>query len=147
MAGAGTEHLLGGLVDALGETANLAMLEGSAVTYVAQAPGRHSMRMFTEVGRRVQPHCTAVGKAHAGGAVRRRGARRAGTDPAGTPHPPTVTDVAAWSTAWPRCDERGYAMDEGEQEVGVRCVAVAVPPATSGHAARWPSRSPGPSPG
>ena len=26
----------------------------------------------------------------------------------------------------------GYAMDEGEQEVGVRCVAVAVPPATSG---------------
>ena len=24
-------------------------------------------------------------------------------------------------------DEHGYAMDEGEQELGVRCVAVAVP--------------------
>ncbi len=51
------------LVDEIGETANLAMLDGDQVAYVAQAPGRHSMRMFTEVGRRVLPHCTAVGKA------------------------------------------------------------------------------------
>jgi len=51
------------LVDEIGETANLAMLDGDQVAYVAQAPGRHSMRMFTEVGRRVEPHCTAVGKA------------------------------------------------------------------------------------
>jgi IclR family acetate operon transcriptional repressor len=51
------------LVDEIGETANLAMLDGDRVAYVAQAPGRHSMRMFTEVGRRVLPHCTAVGKA------------------------------------------------------------------------------------
>ena len=51
------------LVDEIGETANLAMLDGDQVAYVAQVPGRHSMRMFTEVGRRVLPHCTAVGKA------------------------------------------------------------------------------------
>ena len=51
------------LVDEIGETANLAVLDGDQVAYVAQVPGRHSMRMFTEVGRRVQPHCTAVGKA------------------------------------------------------------------------------------
>ena len=51
------------LVDEIGETANLAMLDGDQVAYVAQAPGRHAMRMFTEVGRRVLPHCTAVGKA------------------------------------------------------------------------------------
>ena len=47
----------------LGETANLAMLEADAIVYVAQVPSRHSMRMFTEVGRRVLPHCTGVGKA------------------------------------------------------------------------------------
>ena len=51
------------LVDELGETANLAMLDGSQVAYVAQVPSRHAMRMFTEVGKRVMPHCTAVGKA------------------------------------------------------------------------------------
>ena len=51
------------LVDELGESANLAMLDGDEIVYVAQAQSRHSMRMFTEVGRRVEPHCTAVGKA------------------------------------------------------------------------------------
>ena len=51
------------LVDELGETANLAVLDGSQVAYVAQVPSRHAMRMFTEVGKRVMPHCTAVGKA------------------------------------------------------------------------------------
>src|SRR5690606_4428838 len=51
------------LVDQLGETANLAMLDGDRVVYLAQAPSRHAMRMFTEVGRRVLPHCTGVGKA------------------------------------------------------------------------------------
>ena len=54
---------LGHLVDEIGETANLAMLDGDQVAYVAQVPGRHSMRMFTVVGRRVHAHCTAVGKA------------------------------------------------------------------------------------
>src|SRR5689334_22381716 len=51
------------LVAQLGESANLAMLDGDEIVYVAQAQSRRSMRMFTEVGRRVLPHCTAVGKA------------------------------------------------------------------------------------
>src|SRR5689334_3150039 len=51
------------VVDAVGESVNLAMLDGYQVVYAAQVPGRHSMRMFTEVGRRAGVHCTAVGKA------------------------------------------------------------------------------------
>lgn len=51
------------LMEATGETANLAVLEGGEVVYVGQVQSRRSMRMFTEVGRRVQPHCTGVGKA------------------------------------------------------------------------------------
>ena len=45
MVGAGTERVLGRVVDALGETANLAMLDGDRVAYVAQVPGRHAMRL------------------------------------------------------------------------------------------------------
>ncbi len=37
-------------------------VDDERVSYVAQAPGRHRMRMFTQVGRRVLPHSTAVGK-------------------------------------------------------------------------------------
>jgi len=115
------------LVDEIGETANLAMLDGDEVVYVAQVPGRHSMRMFTEVGRRVNPHCTAVGKAMVAtfsdadvlALLQRTGLSR---------HTPfTVTDPEEFLDQLDLVRERGYAMDEGEQEVGVRCVAVAVP--------------------
>ena len=52
-----------GLMEAIGESANMAILDGSNAIYVAQVAGRHSMRMFTEVGRRVPLHATGVGKA------------------------------------------------------------------------------------
>ena len=118
---------LGHLVDEIGETANLAMLDGDQVAYVAQAPGRHSMRMFTEVGRRVLPHCTAVGKAllaHSSDEDVRALLARTGL-PRHTPH--TLTEPDELLAQLGRIRECGYAMDEGEQEVGVRCVAVAVP--------------------
>lgn len=44
------------------ETANLAILDGDDVAYIAQVPSRHRMRMFTEVGRRVLPHASGVGR-------------------------------------------------------------------------------------
>ncbi len=118
------------LVDETGETANLAMLDGDHVTYVAQAPGRHSMRMFTEVGRRVNPHCTAVGKAmlatSSDDEVRALLARTG--LPRQTPH--TLTDPEEFLAELARVRRQGYALDEGEQEVGVRCVAVVVPGST-----------------
>lgn len=114
------------LVDELGESANLAMLDGDRIVYVAQAPSRHSMRMFTEVGRHVLPHCTAVGKAllaeMPAGDVQDLLARTG--MPAQTPN--TITDRQVFADALAQVSEQGYAIDEGEQEVGVRCVAVAV---------------------
>ncbi len=118
------------LVDEIGETANLAMLDGDQVAYVAQAPGRHSMRMFTEVGRRVEPHCTAVGKALLAATTDeevRALLQRTGL-PRHTAH--TVTDPDEFLAQLGRVRDSGYAMDEGEQEVGVRCIAVKVPEST-----------------
>src|SRR6476661_7711111 len=52
------------LAHQLGESVNLAMLDGDQIVYVGQVmASRNSMRMFTEVGRRVLPHSTGVGKA------------------------------------------------------------------------------------
>ncbi len=118
---------LADLVDRTGETANLAMLEGDLVVYVAQVPSKHSMRSFTAVGRSLMPHCTAVGKALLAGVEQDRVAallRRTGM-PAVTEH--TLTDPDEFEEALTRVRRRGYAMDDGEQEIGVRCVAVAVP--------------------
>jgi len=129
MAGADTEVVLTGLVDRLGETANLAVLSGARAEYVAQVPGRHAMRMFTEVGRQVDLHCTGVGKAllsrldddRALALVRRGGLHRQ------TEH--TLVTEAALLDDLAAIRERGYALDEQERELGVRCVAVPVGPA------------------
>jgi len=117
---------LTGLVDALGETANLAMLEGDEIVYVAQVPSRYSMRMFTAVGRRVKPHCTAVGKAllaqlpddQVAAIMRRSGM------PAQTKN--TITTFGRLTRELTTVRRRGFAIDDGEQEIGVHCVAVAL---------------------
>jgi IclR family acetate operon transcriptional repressor len=41
--------------------------------------------------------------------------------------PLTVTDPDELMAQLPRIAEQGYALDDGEQETGVRCVAVPVP--------------------
>ena len=117
------------LVDQLGETANMAVLDADMALYIAQAPSKHSMRMFTEVGRRAHTHATGVGKAIlvqlSDDAVRAIVAR------AGMPTPTTMSigSVNDLLADLARIRERGYSIDDGEQEIGVRCFAMAVPDA------------------
>ncbi|WP_199430350.1 IclR family transcriptional regulator [Qaidamihabitans albus] len=118
--------LLTQLVDEVEETANLAVLERDEVVYVSQVPSRHSMRMFTEVGRRLLPHGTGVGKAmlaHLPEGEVRALLGRTGM-PAYTEH--TYTDPGEFLRHLADIAKEGYAIDESEQELGVRCVAVPV---------------------
>lgn len=131
------------LVDVIGETANLATLDGDQVVYVPHAPGRHSMRMFTEVGRRV--HRTAPRWAKALLASSSSDEVRALLTRTGLPRrtPHTVTDPAAFLLGPERVRARGFAVDDGEQELGVRCVAVVVPKSSRGSPCPSPARPPG----
>ncbi|GAA4859979.1 IclR family transcriptional regulator [Pseudonocardia benzenivorans] len=130
------------LVDEIGESANLAMLDGDHVVYTAQVPGVHAMRMFTEVGRRAQVHCTAVGKAM----LALMPPEQADMIVAGSVmHPQTghtIVTPDGFRAELDRVREAGYAVDNEEQEIGVRCVAVAVP----GRAPRAAVSISGPSP-
>lgn len=125
--GAWARPYLTELTEVTGETSNMAVLDGDQVVYVAQAPSRHSMRMFTEVGRRVDVHCTAVGKAilaqlpeETVEQVLARAQMKPQTER-------SITTVDAMRTELGVIREQGYAVDDGEQEIGVRCLAVAVP--------------------
>ena len=125
--GDGVRPVLAELVAATGESANLAGLDGDVAVYLAQVPSPHPMRMFTEVGRRVPLHSTGVGKALLSGMSRAAAEellRRIGT---GARTPATVTEPAELVIELEQCDHRGYVVDDGEQEVGVRCVAAPVP--------------------
>jgi IclR family transcriptional regulator, acetate operon repressor len=125
--GAWARPLLAEVAAELGESVNLAALEGDHVVYVAHVPSTRSMRMFTEVGSRVPLHSTGVGKAMLATLERDDAAAlvaRAGM-PAATEH--TLTRWPALAAELDAVALRGHAMDEEEQEHGVRCVAVACP--------------------
>ena len=127
LLGSWATPVLSGLVQKFGETSNMAILERDGVIYVAQVPSPRAMRMFTEVGRYVMPHCTGVGKAilsmmpdeDVGALLKRTGM------PARTEH--TITSVRKMLAELAIIRQSGYAVDDGEQELGVRCVAVPVP--------------------
>ena len=118
--------VLAALADQFGETANLAVLSAGTAEYVAQASGRHSMRTFTEVGHRVPLHCTGVGKAMLS-LLSDEQVRRI-LEPAGMPAvtDTTITCIPAMLGELQTVRANGYAMDEGEMEVGVRCAAVPI---------------------
>lgn len=118
------------LAEDVGETANLAALDADDVVYLAQLPSnRYSLRMFTEVGRRLPTHATAAGKvllsnlpeAKVAEIIRYRGL------------PPitdrTVTSETGLVRQVDMARMQGFAVDDGEHELGVRCVAVPVPDA------------------
>lgn len=114
------------LVALSGETANLAVLENDQAVYVAQVPSAHRLRMFAEVGRHVPVHSTAVGKVLLAGlpdpAVRAVLAR-AGLAPRTSR---TLRSPEAVLTELDTVRRAGWAVDDEEEETGVRCLAVPV---------------------
>lgn len=115
------------LVDAIGESVNLALLDGDQVVYAAQVPGRHAMRMYTEVGRRARVHCTAVGKAILADLPDFRTVEIFGRCATAALTEHTITTLPEFLDELARVRSLGYALDEEEQEIGVRCVAVSLP--------------------
>lgn len=121
------QPVLAELVGTTGETANLAILDGDRMTYVAQVASPQTLRIFAEVGRRVPIHSTAVGKAVAAAlpAAALAELSTSLTFEARTAH--TISSQSDWEAAIRTVQSVGYAIDEQEQEIGVRCVAVGVP--------------------
>lgn len=114
----------------LNETVNLAVLYGSEAVYVHQVEGRQLVRMFAHLGDSAPLHASGVGKVllawRPEGDVRQK--LGDGPYPAYTPH--SITTQAALLAELARVREQGYALDDEERELGVRCVAVPVRDAT-----------------
>lgn len=119
--------LLKDLVANLGETANMAVLDGDMVTYLAQVPSPHAMRMFTEVGRQANLHDSGVGKAILSVLDDERVTRLVKQAGMPTPTPKSIATLDDLFADLARIRKDGYAIDDEEQETGVRCFAMAVP--------------------
>lgn len=119
------------LTDVTGETTHLAVLNDGQVLYVEKVESTRSLRMPSQVGRRLPAHCTGVGKALIAflpeEVVRSLVARRG--LPAFTPN--TITDQVRLEAELATIRARGYSVDDEEIEEGLVCIGAPVRDHTS----------------
>ena len=109
-----------------GHTVHLAAYEGDEVVYIDKYDSRHPVRMYSRIGLRARLHCTAVAKVLLAGLPVRE--RRAVAETieyeALTPH--TLTTPEELLAELARVAEQGYAVDRGEHETFINCVAAPI---------------------
>jgi IclR family acetate operon transcriptional repressor len=119
--------LLVELRDRFEETINLGVLDGNRVAYLEIVESPKAMRLAARAGDRDPIHSTALGKAIASRLQERE--VRAILAAEGMPQltTRTITDPDRFLRELAAVRERGYALDNGENEEDGRCVAVPVP--------------------
>lgn len=108
------------------ETFHFGRLDGPDVVYLATRESSQYLRPYSRIGRRLPAYTTALGKSLL---AERTPEQLRGHVPdaleALTPH--TITSRSALDAELERTRKRGYAIDEQENSLGLRCYAVALP--------------------
>lgn len=115
------------LRDSFQETTNIGILDGTSIVYLVVAESPYRMRVASRVGERGYIHSTAIGKAICSNLPESRVRSilaRSGM-PAVTQK--TIVDQDLYLKELQEVRSRGYAVDDGEDQLGGRCVAVIVP--------------------
>lgn len=119
-------QVLGELRAQTGESSQVGVLDGHEVVYVDRLESAHSLRLFTETGRRVPVHCTSSGKVLLAylPEARRHTVLRGAPLTALTPH--TITDPEQLAAELARVRRRGWAEAVNEREIGLASIAAPV---------------------
>ena len=114
------------LVDDVGETCHVGVLEGHEAVTVVLVDGSYSVRLHSWVGKRNDAHTTAMGKALLAGlsdaTIDMLFPKKA--LPQRTEH--TVATVAALKEQLAVIRRHGFALDNEELELGLRCIAAPI---------------------
>ncbi len=112
------------LMKATSETVNLAFFDDAEVVYVDQVSNSNSLlRMFTRVGSRAPLHCTGVGKARLATMSDQLVAKYWKSVEKKRHTVNTIMDEESLKREMQVIRQFGYAVDNEEMEIGVRCVA------------------------
>ncbi len=104
------------------ETTHLAVLDDREFVYIDKVDNTQAMRMRSRVGQRGQLHCTAAGKSMLAFLPERDMqvlVKRLKFQPV-TEN--TITDPAKFIDHLSRVKRLGYAVDDEENEMGIRCI-------------------------
>jgi IclR family acetate operon transcriptional repressor len=113
------------LRDHFNETVNLGILDGPEVVYLEIIESRRSLRMQAQLGGRDPVYSTALGKAVLAFKPEEHWILHLPNDLAARTDR-TVTSLANLRQDLVQVRERGYALDDEENEEGARCIAAPV---------------------
>ena len=114
------------IMEETGETIHLAMLDALEVVYIDKIDGKQPVQMASRVGRRMPAHSTGLGKAllmaqppqtwHS--YVEKIGLKKYTNN--------TITDAESFYACMENDHQRGFSIDNFENEDGICCVAVPI---------------------
>lgn len=114
------------LSKATGETVHLAALDGDEMVFLDRVDGGQPVMLRTRVGFRAPVHVTAVGKAVLAWSPGADVERVLGGRPLRRYTDNTITDPAAFVHHLQQVRRQGFAVDNEEHRVTIRCVGVPV---------------------
>lgn len=114
------------LMEETGETVHLAILDNDQVLYLEKVEGPHALRMPSRVGRHIPTYCTSLGKAMLSCLDEAEVRRIIQNHPIQQYTPNTVKSVEELLVELKRTRKRGYAVDNEEIELGLRCAGAPI---------------------
>ncbi|MCH2165851.1 MAG: IclR family transcriptional regulator [Marinovum sp.] len=112
------------LMSKTGETANLAVPRGDKVVFVGQVECHHSIRAFFPPGSASPMHASGIGKALMAEMDQTEIEHILSTTPLERFTEFTITDPETLIDDLERTRKRGFAIDDQEKNLGMRCIAV-----------------------
>jgi DNA-binding IclR family transcriptional regulator len=109
-----------------GHTVHLAGREGEHIVYIDKVESTHSIRMYSRVGLTAPLHCTAVGRVLTAARPRREWPSILAAIELRPYTQHTITDVETLLGVLEEVARRGWALDRGEHEEFVTCIAAPI---------------------
>jgi IclR family KDG regulon transcriptional repressor len=120
-----SQAVMNELAEETGETIHLALPSGTEVVYIAKVESRQSLGMSSHIGSRLPMYCTSLGKAIlAFSSPDLLESVLSNEMVARTDH--TITSPAVLRADLVAVRSRGFALDNEENETGIRCVGAPV---------------------
>jgi IclR family KDG regulon transcriptional repressor len=118
--------LLETLVDRVGETAHLGVLDGYEAVYIAKVESRLPFRIPSDIGRRYPAYCTGVGKALLAHLPEEKLESYLTHTPLRGFTRNTITSPIELKRHFQQIRTQGYAIDNQEIDEGLRCVGAPI---------------------
>lgn len=114
------------LMKEVNETVHLCIEDHGEVMYVDKIESNQTVRMYSRIGSRAPLYCTGVGKVLLSGMDQDKFEEAISNITFIPKTPTTITSNEALSAEIEKVKKQGYALDDCENEVVLRCIAVPI---------------------